>query len=239
MLPYFLLGIALLVGLLLISKWFSTVDPKILVKALKVTAFLVLAVSAAFLALTGRLGWALGVGAALLPWLMAFARGARTAKNYARMSGGGGGQTSTVTTRFFRMSLNHDTGELDGEVMEGPYSGRVLSAMSLAELLDLLGQCRTSDEQSRQVLEAYLDRVHSGWRDTQEHAESDSDAHGTVQADMTRKQAYEILGLEPGASESEIKAAYHRLIATLHPDKGGSNFLAAKVNQAKELLLGH
>jgi DnaJ family protein C protein 19 len=55
---------------------------------------------------------------------------------------------------------------------------------------------------------------------------------------MNRQEAYEILGLKPGASEVEIKAAHHRLMRSAHPDVGGSEWLATRVNQARDVLLG-
>jgi len=240
-LSYFLMGVALLAGLILIGRWYATADPKLLVKALMGAALGVIVVVVLFLAVTGRIFWALGAAAALLPWIMRFARAARTAKNYSRMAGMGGGQTSTVNTRFLNVTLNHETGEVDGEVIEGPCAGRALSTLSLQELVDLLKQCWIEDQQSTQVLEAYLDRVHPDWRTTANADFSSDDTKAGERAGaggMTREDAYDILGLQPGASEGEIKAAYHRIISALHPDKGGSNFLAAKVNEAKDLLLG-
>lgn len=241
MLSYFLMGVALLAGLILIGRWYATADPKLLVKALMGAALGVIVVVVLFLAVTGRIFWALGAAAALLPWIMRFARAARTAKNYSRMAGMGGGQTSTVNTRFLNVTLNHETGEVDGEVIEGPCAGRALSTLSLQELVDLLKQCWIEDQQSTQVLEAYLDRVHPDWRTTANADFSSDDTKAGERAGaggMTREDAYDILGLQPGASEGEIKEAYHRIISALHPDKGGSNFLAAKVNEAKDLLLG-
>lgn len=242
MLPLFLLGLALLVGLVLIGRWYVTAEPKVLAKVLTRLAFGLIVVVIVFLAVTGRIGWALGAAAGTLPWVLRFVRAARTAKNFSRMAGAGGGQTSTVNTRFLRVSLNHETGDLDGDVLEGPFAGRALSGLGLAELVQLLKQCWVEDQQSTQVLEAYLDRVHPDWRTKAgaefagEGAEAGGETHGD--GEMTREEAYDVLGLQPGAGEAEIKAAYHRIISALHPDKGGSNFLAAKVNQAKDLLLG-
>ena len=54
---------------------------------------------------------------------------------------------------------------------------------------------------------------------------------------MSRAEAFEILGLKQGASEEEIKAAYRKLIANAHPDAGGSDWMAAKLNEAKQILL--
>jgi DnaJ-class molecular chaperone len=112
--------------------------------------------------------------------------------------------------------------------------------VDLPGLLDLLMLCRRSDQESAQVLEAYLDRAHPDWRVRAGASGQDSGQRGG-RADggmMTPQEAYEILGLEPGASESDIKTAHHRLIASLHPDRGGTNYLAAKVNQARQVLLG-
>ncbi len=241
MLSFFFFGVALLVGLILIGRWYATADPKVLVKALMGVALVVIVIAVGFLAFTGRIVWALGAAAALLPWIMRFTRAARTAKNYGRMAGMGGGQTSTVNTRFLNVTLNHETGEVDGKVIEGPFVGRALSGLSLQDLVDLLKQCWVEDQQSTQVLEAYLDRVHPDWR-TKASDEFSGEKGGagarTEAGGMTREDAFDVLGLQPGASETEIKAAYHRVISALHPDKGGSNFLAAKVNEAKDLLLG-
>jgi hypothetical protein len=242
LLPAFLLGIAILVGMLLIFRWYVSAEPKTVLKVLKWAGIGVVAAVVLFLAVTGRLGWALGAAMVLLPWALRIVRTARTARSFARMAAGAGGRTSNVETRFLRMSLDHDSGELDGEIVEGPYAGRRLGALTRTEMMALLDLCRNEDHQSAQILEAYLDRVHPEWRDgdADQAGRGDGGARGSRGGDgaMTREEAYRVLGLEPGASEAEIKSAYHRLIAGLHPDKGGSTFLAAKVNQAKEVLLG-
>ncbi len=242
MLPSFLLGIALLVGMILIARWYISAQPKTILKVLKWVGLGIAAVVILFLAVTGRLGWALGLAVLLLPWAMRIWRTVRTARSFARMAAGASGRTSNVETRFLRMSLDHDSGELDGEIVDGPCAGRRLGELTPAELMGLLRLCRDEDQQSAQILEAYLDRVHPDWRDSEAEdagrgASGERGMRGGEGA-MTRKDAYEVLGLEPGATEAEIKSAYHRLIAGLHPDKGGSTFLAAKVNQAKEILLG-
>ena len=242
MLAAFLLGIAIFVGMMLVLRWYVSAEPKTVLKVLKWIGLGAVAAVVLFFAVTGRLGWALGMAMVLLPWALRILRTARTARSYARMAAGASGRTSTVETRFLRMSLDHDSGELDGEIVEGPFAGRRLGALTQTELMDLLESCRNEDHQSAQILEAYLDRAHPDWRhtDTNQAGRGDGgerDHHGG-EGTMTREEAYRVLGLEPGASEAEIKSAYHRLIAGLHPDKGGSTFLAAKVNQAKEVLLG-
>ncbi len=242
MFAYYILGIALLIGLLLAGRWFASTDSKTLAKVLKWLAISFILAVAVFFLVTGRLGWALMALPALLPWFLRFRSVARTAKNFSRMAqaggGGGTGQTSEVETRFLRMSLDHDSGAMNGEVIDGPYAGRSLDTMALDELIALLNLCLVEDQQSAQVLEAYLDRIHADWRE--KAAAADGPCQGAFgNGAMSREEAYQILGLESGATGIEIKEAHHRLIAGLHPDHGGSTYLAAKINQAKDVLLGH
>ena len=245
MLPYFLLGIALLVGLILAGHWFARADPRLLAKVFKRLAFALIVGVVLYLALTGRLAWALFALPALLPWFLRMRALARTAKAYSRMSaamsggpGAGTGQASEVETRFLRMFLDHDSGAMTGEVISGAYAGQRLDQMPLAELLELLKTCWDEDQQSAQVLEAYLNRVHGDWREEAAKAGGGgTEAFG--EGPMSRDEAHRILGLDPGADAEEIKEAYHRLMAGLHPDHGGSTYLAAKINQAKDVLLGN
>ena len=235
MLPYFILGVALLVGLLLAGRWFVNSEPGTVAKVMK-RIVLALIVSVAFFFLfTGRLAWAFYTLPMLLPWFLRARAMSRMAKNFSRMTAGAGGvgsgQTSDLKTRYLQMVLDHDSGDLDGEVIDGTFAGRRLNSMSLPELVDLLRTCWAEDGQSAQVLEAYLDRTHGDWREGAAGGKADS---GT----MSREEALQILGLEAGAGEDEIKEAHLRLIAGHHPDRGGSTYLAAKINQAKDVLLG-
>ena len=243
MLPYFILGIALLAGALLAGRWFMTAEPRAILGVFKWTGLAIVIVVVVFFAVTGRLGWALMLAPALLIWFMRFRALARTAKNFSRMSaamggGGGAGQGSEIATRFLRMTLDHGSGAMEGEVLEGTYAGRVLEELSLGELIDLLRTCWVEDERSAQVLEAYLDRNHEDWREKHSAGNAGTGRAGAQgRGAMTEHEALEVLGLEPGATADEIKEAYRRLIANLHPDHGGSSYLAAKINQAKDALL--
>ena len=149
-------------------------------------------------------------------------------------AGPSAGGASDVETRFLRMSLNHDTGAMDGVVLEGDSKGRQLSELRLGALLDLLAVCRAQDDQSATVLEAYLDRVHGdGWRDASNGAGA---GHGGETSRMSPSEAREILGIGADAGRDEIIEAHRRLMQKNHPDRGGSTYLAAKINQAKEVL---
>ncbi len=234
MLPYFLLGLALLVGALLAIRWFVSAEPARVVKALRWSLVVVAVVGGVFLIFAGRHVLLLFLLPALLPFLMRSRALWRRAKAAA---GPSPGRTSEVITRFLRMVLDHDSGDMSGEILEGAFAGRQLTQMDEAELIALWRECRAADGQSAAVLEAYLDRaLGEAWREAAGAGPGGETAGG--HEGMNREDAYEILGLEPGASDSEIREAHRRLMQKVHPDHGGSNYLAAKINRAKELLLG-
>jgi hypothetical protein len=147
------------------------------------------------------------------------------------------GQSSDVETAWLRMSLDHDTGAMDGTVLQGRWKGRRVSELSVEALLDLLAECRVNDADSAQLLEAYLERARPDWRAQAGEAQPRQETPASTTA-MTREEAYRILGLETGADEAAVRDAHRRLMMKMHPDMGGSDYLAAKINQAKDLLLG-
>jgi hypothetical protein len=150
----------------------------------------------------------------------------------------GPAQQSNVRSAGLEMRLDHESGEMDGRVLAGRHEGRMLSELTLAELLEL-GEDFRGDADSLRLLESYLDRTQPGWRDDlqADRARRQSAASGAGR--MSTQEAYEILGLEPGAGESEVREAHRRLMKQVHPDRGGSAALAAKINEAKERILGH
>ena len=126
---------------------------------------------------------------------------------------------------------------MSGEVLEGPYQGQQLSDLSLQQLSDLFDQCEAADAKSAAVLEAYLDREHGpDWRNSEASTGRSQTPPNNDQ--MTREEAYEVLGLTEGAGREEILAAHKGLMQRLHPDRGGTNYLAAMINKAKDVLLG-
>ena len=192
-----------------------------------------------FLAVTGRMHW---VGAALAGLLVAIRQLAPTLIRLfpmlasMKIFGQGGpsaGQSSTVETAILRMQLDHDSGELQGEVLQGRYEGWRLRDMNLEQLRELLDYCQREDTDSARLLDSYLQQRFPG--------EAAFGTQGSTPGDsgpMGRKEALAVLGLEEGASEEDIVAAHRKLMQKLHPDRGGNNYLAAKINQAKDLLLG-
>lgn len=242
--PVLLLG--LLIALLIFISWIRRAPRETRERVLKrvlVGGGLALLV---LLTLTGRLHWIFAaLGAAVPAALRAFQllQAAQLFKHlksaHKAAHGPTPGQSSAVETRFLRMRLDHDTGALSGEVREGRFRGRTLDALELDQLLQLLAECRAEDEQSARLLEAYLDRTFGDqWRERAEaSAGEEPGAAAAGDGPMTRDEAYEILGLAPGAGREEILAAHRRLMQKLHPDRGGSNYLAAKLNRAKEVLL--
>ena len=145
------------------------------------------------------------------------------------------GQKSQVETDYLEMELDHDSGDLSGIVKTGLFAGKSLANLSLNELIQLHEEYVRIDEDSRLLLENYIDRVHgSEWRGDNEY-ESSTSANKVDQ--LSLDEAYAILGLDKNASKEEIITAHKRLIQKLHPDRGGSSYLAIRINQAKDTLL--
>ncbi|MCB1451793.1 MAG: DnaJ domain-containing protein [Nitratireductor sp.] len=143
---------------------------------------------------------------------------------------------STVRSAMLEMTLDHDSGEMDGLVLTGSLEGRMLSSISLDGLADLYRES-LADPESASLLEAYLDRRSPFWR---EHAHTDADPgqrRPSGSGAMTKEEAYQVLGLSAGAGPDKVREAHRRLMKRLHPDNGGSTFLAAKINQAKDILI--
>ena len=246
-------GIGLLFLGLWLARWFVAADPRTLTFAAKAVGVAALLLVGAVLVLSGRAGWLLGLAPFLLPLLLRRGTWAFSSGLGSLGSGGGsrGAEDSHVRTRFLDMRLDHGSGELDGVVLEGEHEGRMLSALSQVELMDLHRLLTTSDHKSARLLEAYLDRRFSDWRceaagaspdgassDGGRAREYETAQAAPMSAAMTREEAFRVLGLPPDADEDAIRDAYHRLISGVHPDRGGSSFLAAQVNRARDVLLG-
>lgn len=243
---YFRLAIALLIVIIVIwaLRWFVKTPPKQVVRLLKRLAIGTGIGILIYLAATGRLHWLFALIGSLiavayrLTSLLGLApllqRLFTLKQTMGSARGPSGGQTSDVETRYLRMSLDHDSGVMNGEVLEGRFKGQQLSHMNVNDLLELLNECRVPDPQSATILETYLDRTHGDhWR------YESGNGQPPASSAMTRDEAYEVLGLTSGATEEEVIEAHRRLMQKLHPDRGGSTYLAAKLNQAKDTLLSN
>lgn len=243
MIGYFILGLCLLTGALLAGKWFINADPKAIIRAGRIMGFGLLVSMGVFLMVTGR--FSTGLPLALLS--LALLRRWRL-PNLGSRTGGSArpspGQASEVETVWLRMRLEHESGAMGGVVRKGPWAGMELAALGLDQLVALLGDCWADDPPSAQLLETYLDRaVGPDWRERAQGAGGGPRADGrppggSGSGRMSREEACEVLGVGSAATPEEIKEAYRRLMQKLHPDQGGSTYLAAKINQARDVLLG-
>lgn len=144
------------------------------------------------------------------------------------------GQRSRVATGILAMELDHDSGEMTGRVISGPFKGASLEDMNFAELQSLYDYCAKASDQSISLLEAWLERNKPDWREAWTGTQRARQASTGV---MSRDEALSVLGLKAGAGTEDIKNAHRRLMKDFHPDRGGSDYLAAKINQAKDTLL--
>jgi len=230
---YLVIGIILLVALLVAGQSFVQANTAALARSLKIYGGIFLVLMAAVFAITGRIAFAvplfgLGLSVLGLAGIGGLSGGYKPNKS--------SGQRSRVRTAMVEMELDHDTGHMTGSVLAGGFHGRGLDDLDEQDL-QAFWQETAQDEQSRKLVEAYLDRRFSGWR---EHFQSDgTERQGSAAGagPMTDEEAYQILGLSPDAGDAEIRAAHRRLMMRLHPDQGGSSFLAAKINEAKDTLL--
>ncbi|MEG3617619.1 DnaJ domain-containing protein [Magnetovibrio sp. PR-2] len=247
MINLFILGIAVLIAFLLLSRWYVSANPKTLKKGLMWIGLTVLVVLVVWLALSGKLWAAVGALPVVFMWFMRMFTGLRYAQMFARMFGLGGGgkgwhtpgssetgdgQGSTVRTAFVEVHLDHASGHMSGLVLAGSFQGRSLDSLSQDEALRLYAEA-ASDADSVRVIESFLDRRFPDWRNHTQHQSQ----HTAPPGNMDRAEALKVLGLQEGASEADIKAAHRRLMANVHPDKGGSDYLAQQINWAKDVLL--
>jgi len=228
--PAFLLGVVALFLLLWAASSFIKADPKEVARVLRWIGGIAALLLAGFLLFRGQIGIAIPLGAfglGLLGWTSFWPApfGARTQRST--------GQVSRVQTAFLEMELDHDTGRMDGRVLAGSYQGASLDALDQAALMKLLGEV---DDDSRDLLAAYLDRREPSWREQAQH-HAGGGTRPSSGGKMTEEEAYQILGLQRGASTEEITRAHRSLIKKLHPDQGGTTYLAARINEAKDVLL--
>ena len=249
---FLLLGIGTFLLSIALLRWLMRAEPGQIRKGLVFIGIGLFGLGMLYLALTGKLAALFAATFAFVPLLLRVWRVHGWVRIVMRLFGmarhaggfgkqGAGGQNSEVETAFLRMSLDHASGIMQGRVIAGSFAGAGLKDLDFARLMALYGDI-CADEESRQVLEAYLDRRPdcAAWREHTTGPQSD-DPSGTAAAaasgPMREEEAWRVLGVQPGASAAEIKTAYQRLMQKVHPDLGGSDYLATKLNQARDLLL--
>jgi DnaJ-like protein len=235
---YFLVGCALLILLLFAARLITKANPRNLAFGLRKAGGVALFAVAGFLALRGALPIAIPIAAFALSLV-----GGGSLAGLGGGSFGSGqrsqGQTSHVETERLEMELDHDSGYMDGKVRTGPFAGRALSSLSEREAIELYNAFAGDGLKEASLMEAYLDWRIGDWRDKAEDA-ADS-GHGRTRsrgARMSVDEARAVLEVAPGATDEEIRQAHRRLMMKMHPDHGGSTYLAARINEAKEVLLG-
>jgi hypothetical protein len=234
--PMFLAGLFALYLLLAAIKQFGRLSPADAARLMRKGGFALGALGFLLLLLRGRFGL-LGtlasafLGAAMKGGSHPFAGAFRSAG-----IGAGGARISRARSATIEMTLDIDTGAVDGVALAGAFQGRSLSSLARPDCLALYRTCLADDPEGATLLETYLDRRFAGWRDADE-GEAQPRGRARSSGAMTRDEAYEVLGLTKGASAEEIIRSHRALMKKLHPDHGGSTALAARVNQAKDVLL--
>ena len=250
--PQILLALLALIALVLVLRWFANANPAALAGTVRRVAIGSAAIAGGglVLAILARNPLLLLQFAPfLVPFLYWWWRRQRAKQSLGAGWGSPGTQsssgagTSRVHTEWLEMTLDHGSGAMSGVVLRGIRAGRSLDDLPEPALLALLAEC-SADLDSVRVLEAYLDRRFGpDWRQRAADAtgtagpEADAPPRGP-RTDMSVDEAYAILGLKPGATPEEIRAAHRKLMLLNHPDRGGSDWLAAKINRAREVLLG-
>jgi DnaJ-domain-containing protein 1 len=236
--PTLIAGVVAVILLYTLLQMFRAANPVVLARAIKIGGGVVALAVAVFTGIKGELAVAipLGIfGAGLLGWSPF---GPSGFGNLSGMFGGGAqrssGQTSRVRSQFLDMILDHDSGALSGQIVAGPYAGHSLDEFDLPRLTAMLSGF---DAESVSLLESYLDRRFPAWRQDAQGNAAGGQGRPAASGKMTEEEAYQILGLQPGAGREEIGRAHRALMKKLHPDQGGSTYLASRVNEAKDTLL--
>ncbi len=238
-----LLVIAAIIGILLAVHWLRKQPRQKKIQSILILAAIILI----GLAMTGKLHWLFAVFAAIIPLLQKALSLLSYTPFLGRLfthfrgtySSPDTNRSSSVETEYLSMTLDLASGAMNGTVKKGSHAGKHLSDMSVMELVKMYEELLHIDTDSVQLLEAYLERTHKGtWKEQiDEHARAGGQQQVAKNSSMTVNDARNILGVNGNATREEIIETHRRLMQKLHPDRGGNDYLATKVNQAKELLL--
>ncbi len=233
----FVIGLILLFLLLSAIKQFGRMDAAAVARAIRQGGGILGLIGAALLLLRGRVALAAalaGMAASFAGWRN-FGPSWTAFRAASGRAGAKPGRVTTARSAMLEMRLDHDSGVMSGSVLAGAYAGRAIESLSRPEILALHGELSRDDPDGGALLEAYLDRRFAGWREADE--DEGEPWRRSPAGQMSRREALEILGLPEGASAAEIIRAHRSLMKKFHPDHGGSTALAARVNQAKDVLM--
>lgn len=223
------LALLTLVGVMWFMSWYGKASPVARNKAIKTGLLYTVAGALLLLVVTGRIPVifaAISAAVPLLHRLLAYRGLIGTVGRFAGQKLG----ITRFTTTWLIVEYDIARRSLDGQVIRGQFEGQRLSQLKTSELNDLLEEVK-DDFQSRAAVNAFM-MAHSGTR-YEQNAQSPSNVNGK----MAVSQAYEILGLQANATDEDVKQAHKRLMQKLHPDRGGSSYLASQINAAKATLL--
>jgi hypothetical protein len=233
MFGYLVLGAALAIGLALVLRGMRGATAAQAMRWMWQSVVAVSVLVGAYFLVTGRPAYvvvpALGVLVGLLGWAIDAALSPRKPN------------ASRVNTRFLKLTLDHRSGQVTGDIIDGPFANRRVESLRVDELVDLFVYYKREDEPSARLIEAYLDRTSPTWRarygadgTPKEDAYS---ASGRAGGAMSKSEALRLLGLTLGATPDEVRAAHRRKLQEHHPDRGGDPDMAARINQARDVLL--
>lgn len=233
-----LMGLAALLGF---AWWslgtFVTASPRAVVGAIKLFGASFIAMASMGLLTFGRFGLILAfIGATVLTVTRLHAQ-SRPPDPLDSEAPGSAGE-SVVDTPWLSMRLDRASGTMSGRVRSGSFSGRDLGSLDFGELLSLRQEIAQAEPASLPLIDTWLDHAVPEWRQRQAGGDGHGPPAGSADQAMDEAMALEILGLQRGAERTEIEAAYRRVMAKVHPDRGGSDRLASLVNAARAFLLG-
>ena len=228
------IGLILLFLLVQAIKQFGRMDATTAARIVRHGGGVIGMIGALLLVLRGRIGLAAAVAS-----MVANFAGWKTpggASGFSNVGGGAGsrpGRSSIARSAMLEMRLDHASGAMTGTILSGAYGGRAVETLSRPELISLRQELARDDPDGVSLLEAYLDRRFAGWREADQGQRQGRGGSGA----MSRREAFEVLGLAEGAAAADIIRAHRTLMKKFHPDHGGSTALAARVNQAKDVLM--
>jgi hypothetical protein len=230
------IGLILLFLLVQVIKQFGRMDAATAARLIRHGGGVVGMIGALLLVLRGRIGLAAAVASMVANFAGWKTPGGASPGGFSNVGGGAGarqGRSSLARSAMVEMRLDHSSGAMTGTILSGAYGGRAVETLSRPELIALRQELARDDPDGVSLLEAYLDRRFAGWREADQGQRQRRGGDGA----MTRREAFEVLGLAEGAAAADIIRAHRTLMKKFHPDHGGSTTLAARVNQAKDVLM--